>query len=277
MNYLAIYNSIIDKALNREEPSLYEKHHIIPKSIQTIQVAQEILQRNKLVKLTPREHFIAHLLLVKIFQGNDSNCYQKTLFAANMLRSRIKNSTEYEWLRIRFREMMSRYMKGKPSRAKGKQWSETAKQLKSLKHYMKGRTYEEIYGIEKAKDLKIQRSLSRKGKKLEEFLKDPTKAEELRRSSARPRTPEWRAKISKSRKGYHITEATRDKLQAFLRDNLKNPAVDQTLYKFENVHTGEIVIARQIDMKKQYKCCLMHRIMRDKTKTSKGWRLVGLA
>ncbi len=277
MNYLKIYNLIIEKALSRDKLIICEKHHVIPKSIRKTKVAIELLQRDLLVELTLREHFVAHLLLVKIFQTIDTNCYQRMLFAANMLRTRTKNGLEYHWLKEKFRKMMSDHLKGKPSRAKGKKWSEISKQLRSTNHYMKGKTYEEIYGEKEGKRLRESRGKSRIGKKLEEILKDPNQADRIRAIYKRPRTLEWRQKISDSKKGIPISEETKEKISVFFRNDLKNPFVNQTLYRFENIKTGEIIIARQIDMKRQYKCCLMHRIMRDKTKTSRGWRFIGLA
>lgn len=61
MNYKKIYNKIILSAKNRAVPNCYfEKHHIIPKSMGGKDCDKNI------VKLTAREHFIAHWLLVKI-------------------------------------------------------------------------------------------------------------------------------------------------------------------------------------------------------------------
>jgi hypothetical protein len=60
MNYLKTYCSLIRKAENRDCPEGYvEGHHIFPKSIYG--------ENNRIVKLTAREHYIAHALLEKIF------------------------------------------------------------------------------------------------------------------------------------------------------------------------------------------------------------------
>lgn len=63
MNYRNIYNRIINKAINEKDLRIngyYEKHHIIPKSFGGN-------KENNLVKLTAREHFICHWLLVKMY------------------------------------------------------------------------------------------------------------------------------------------------------------------------------------------------------------------
>jgi len=66
MNYLKIYNDLIDRAKNRKLEGYKEKHHIVPKCLGG--------SRNKdnLVELTPKEHFLAHQLLVKIYPKNKS-------------------------------------------------------------------------------------------------------------------------------------------------------------------------------------------------------------
>jgi len=64
MNYLKIYNNLIQKAQLRIAPNGYvEKHHILPKSLG----GSDDLKN--LVTLTAREHFLAHLLLAKHYGG----------------------------------------------------------------------------------------------------------------------------------------------------------------------------------------------------------------
>lgn len=68
MDYQAIYEQLIQKAVNRERPEGYlERHHIKPKSLGGSNESSNI------VPLTAREHFIAHLLLAKIYGGPDDN------------------------------------------------------------------------------------------------------------------------------------------------------------------------------------------------------------
>ena len=56
--YTKIYYKIIERALNRENISGYfEKHHIIPKCFEN---------NKETVKLTAKEHYICHLLLIKM-------------------------------------------------------------------------------------------------------------------------------------------------------------------------------------------------------------------
>lgn len=67
MNYPLIYNELIKKAQNRTSVSGYtEKHHIMPKSLGGSN------SKDNLVDLTPKEHYIAHMLLYKIHKGTSS-------------------------------------------------------------------------------------------------------------------------------------------------------------------------------------------------------------
>jgi len=65
--YTTWYYSIINKAFGRVLPTetYTEKHHIIPSSLGGTN------DKNNLVKLTAKEHFICHLLLTKMLTGRE--------------------------------------------------------------------------------------------------------------------------------------------------------------------------------------------------------------
>jgi len=56
MNYQKIYDQIIERAKNRKLEGYKEKHHIIPKCLGGPD------NKENLVELTAREHFLCHLL-----------------------------------------------------------------------------------------------------------------------------------------------------------------------------------------------------------------------
>jgi len=86
MNYMKHYNSLIEKAQNREISGYKELHHIIPKCMGGSD------SKDNLVALTAREHFIAHKLLTKIYPDNS-----KLWFAFScMSRGRKVSSIQYE-------------------------------------------------------------------------------------------------------------------------------------------------------------------------------------
>lgn len=61
--YFKWYTSIIERANTRELQGYSERHHIIPKSLGGLD------SHDNLVTLTAKEHFICHLLLVKMTEG----------------------------------------------------------------------------------------------------------------------------------------------------------------------------------------------------------------
>ena len=61
MNYTHVYSQLIQRALRREVAGYTEKHHIIPRCMGGTNAAENI------VRLTAREHFIAHRLLTRMY------------------------------------------------------------------------------------------------------------------------------------------------------------------------------------------------------------------
>ena len=176
MDYLKLYKELIKTRQQREKiaDEYYEKHHFLPKSIFNDEIARKTISNKNISKqddpsnivyLSAREHFVAHLLLVKIFENHSTNCYIKMLYAANLMKSRTNSSSSYEWFRKKYSEMRSKELIGKPSLAKGKKWSKEARKKKSENHPAKGKTYEEYYGKDLAIELKEKRSKSRLGRK----------------------------------------------------------------------------------------------------------------
>ena len=105
MNYLKIYNQIIEKRKLEKPIGYKERHHIIPRCLNGSNKSEN------LIDLTAREHFICHLLLVKIHK-NDKYYYK--LLNAFMLMScksknqkRYYNSRLYEYLRKDIGRLMS--------------------------------------------------------------------------------------------------------------------------------------------------------------------------
>jgi hypothetical protein len=72
--YTEIYYNLINTAKERDEPpGVIERHHIIPKSLGGNN------DNDNIVKLTAREHFICHRLLVKMTDGNSKRKMQFAL------------------------------------------------------------------------------------------------------------------------------------------------------------------------------------------------------
>lgn len=77
--YKKWYDLIVKRAAGRLLEGYYENHHILPKSLGGNDLD------NNLVKLTAREHFICHLLLTKMVEGDNK---YKMIKAAKMMSNR---------------------------------------------------------------------------------------------------------------------------------------------------------------------------------------------
>lgn len=104
--YNKIYNDFIQKRKARKNitTDFYEEHHVIPKSLGGTN------EKTNLVKLTPREHFFAHLLLAKITEGIDQIKMTHALKFMSDVGSSKKyiNSRQYEVAKsIRYRILQS--------------------------------------------------------------------------------------------------------------------------------------------------------------------------
>lgn len=93
MNYQKIYNEIIENAISqnrlKNEFVYYERHHIVPQSLGGSN------SKENLVLLTAKEHFICHLLLVKIYSCLDKTSYIKMCRAFNMMASSNNKHKRY--------------------------------------------------------------------------------------------------------------------------------------------------------------------------------------
>lgn len=121
MDYEKIYRNIIDKR-KRDIPVGYsEMHHIIPRSLGGSDAAEN------LVRLTAREHFICHMLLVRMYTRGSQE-WIKMVHAAMMMFTHSSNqqryitSREYNSLRVDFSKVMSITQNGDGNSQYGTRW-----------------------------------------------------------------------------------------------------------------------------------------------------------
>lgn len=100
MNYSKIYNNLISTRKNYDRvrgEQYYENHHIIPRCMSGKD------DDFNLVLLTPEEHYLAHLLLVKINPKN-----KQLIYSAKMMTicgdGQKRNNKLYGWIRRKFSE-----------------------------------------------------------------------------------------------------------------------------------------------------------------------------
>lgn len=118
MNYQAIYDKLIARALIRELKSdeYYESHHILPRCLGGSD------DRKNLVNLTAREHFIAHLCLVKIYPGNGALVRAAVMMACGSSQHKRSANRIYEWLRKKHSLAMQELQSGANNSQYGSIW-----------------------------------------------------------------------------------------------------------------------------------------------------------
>lgn len=130
MNYLKIYNQLIDRASVRKLSNYTENHHIVPRCLGGTDNV------TNLVKLTPEEHYLAHQLLVKIYPAN-----KKIIYAAHMMTvglSESRRNKSYGWVRRKMAESMT----GPGNHMYGKKLSDERKAKsgkKGIENHMHGK------------------------------------------------------------------------------------------------------------------------------------------
>jgi len=253
-----------------------EKHHIVPKSIFNDEKARKFLggemrdveSEENIVYLEQRKHYLAHRVLPSILKEVSTNSYEKMLYALIFMGSRANGSRGYSLWRLKFAQMMSDKMKGKPSRAKGCKWSEESKKKKSETNPLRGKTYEEVFGKEKAEELKKGRSKAHKGKVVSKETKE--------KLSKVKRTKEWNKKNSKANKGRKLSKELIERTTAHMKDDKINPHVNQTVFIFKNKNTQEVIHCRMVDLRKREGGCSNPTcIVKGNKKSLNGWTFLG--
>jgi len=115
MNYVHHYTALIERARLRTLREYTESHHIIP---QCLMGSDDV---NNLVELTPEEHYVAHLLLVKIYPENRKLIHAAVMMTVNG-NGHKRNNKLYGWLRRRHASSISDMQTGTGNSQYGRYW-----------------------------------------------------------------------------------------------------------------------------------------------------------
>lgn len=165
MNYTKIYNQLVTtrQAMNRKYTRFcgLEKHHIIPKSLGGSN------NKDNLVLFTPREHCFAHILLTKMYSGQDKARMCYALIALSKLRNKHRDkitSREYDKLRkAHYKALEDPDYRAMRSEVTKKQWTperRAAVAEKTKQQWITGNK-REVYSSQEYKDKKRQQMLER--------------------------------------------------------------------------------------------------------------------
>jgi hypothetical protein len=182
--YSKLYYKITSNAKQRITEGYTELHHIIPQSMGGSN------DKENLVDLTAREHFICHWLLIKMTEGKDRS---KMLYALNGMKAENKyqqryhtkiTARVYEKYRIEHAKNHSETMKGKPAWNKGRKLEGI--ELEEHRERTRNRTVDldkramgqqkriaKVTGRKDSDEAKLKKSLALKGK-----LKGPMSEEQ---------------------------------------------------------------------------------------------------
>ena len=205
--YTRWYYNIVNHAKPRTITGYTEKHHIIPKSCGGDN------SKDNLVRLTAREHFVCHLLLVRMVEGHF--CY-KMAYALNRMLTTNNNGTPDRYIPTsrkfeKIRLQISNSLKGHSSPMKGRFHSEETK--KKISEIHKGKP-SALKGRPKSEETKKKMSDARKGYK----MPDSTKKKLSDANKGKSYSDEYKKKMSERTKGRgagrKLSEETKAKLKA---------------------------------------------------------------
>ena len=144
IRYERWYNSLINKAKNRTLNGYVERHHIIPKSMGGSNIKENI------VRLTAKEHYIAHLLLTKFTTGE----YRKKMIRAFVCLRNWKNKNrkgDYRFSSRLYDKLRNEYAEIVKENSTNRKFS--LERRKNISKALKGRKLspEHIQAVKKAK------------------------------------------------------------------------------------------------------------------------------
>lgn len=194
MNYLKIYNQIIERSKNenrqKEKDSYYEEHHILPKCKGGLD------NKDNLILLTAREHFVCHWLLHLIYKDD----YK--IFLAFHMMCNVKSNNQNRYIPS---SRIIEYSKIERSKRMSgdnniKYWKGRKRQLPKLTQETKNKIAKSLKGVKHSEERIKKNSESHKGQiAWNKGLK--LTDEQILFLKNRVITDETRKKMSNSRKG----------------------------------------------------------------------------
>jgi hypothetical protein len=218
MNHQKIYESIIQKAkaenrirLRKTNPNYvyYELHHIYPRCLGGTN------DKENLILLTAREHFICHVLLTFIYYDNKGLRMALRRFQYSKKQNLYKISSKmYERIKIMISEIpvsketrlkMSKSKKGKSGPWKNKHLSLKHKKNLSLNHSNVKKDCNPFFGKCHSIESKIKMRDKKLGKKQSEEAKQK-RSESMKGKNKYIRTEEHKRNLSVSLTGRKLSE-----------------------------------------------------------------------
>lgn len=207
--YLSWYQALVSNAVDRELQKPYEKHHVLPRSLGG--------DKGPLVKLTYREHFLAHWLLTKFTAGVDRTKMVRALGCMTCSRNgRCLTSWQYQ----KARKAAHESHKGKQYALGVKRSAETRAKMSIANRIRspEARAKLSYFGRNRSAETREKLRL------LATNLSPETRAKRSAAAKGRKWSDEQRAKLSERMKGHKrcvgrvLSEETKAKIGAASRN-----------------------------------------------------------
>lgn len=242
--YTRIYFKIIDRAKQRDCIDYVESHHIIPKSFfksrsKTGWLSGDSEGMSNKVLLTPREHFLCHMLLIKMTDGigrwKMSFALKRFVYAKNH-KNRITSRT-YDYIRKINIDQMKGKSPSAETREKIRQGNlnrapaseETRKKLSDAAKRRKGFTEEGRKRVVESSKARVWTEESKQ--KLRQ-----KRAEQVERQGS-TMTDAARLKLSAAAKGRTLSDDHKNKISQSNKGKTRSPEVVE---KLRQISTGKI-------------------------------------
>lgn len=213
--YTLKYEQLIKSRQNRilSEGTYYETHHIVPRSLGGKD------EKSNLIRLTAREHYIAHAFLYKMQfpkKYHAKMAYAFCTFIYGFKKNKHKESYKFS----------------------SKMYEAFKKNLSNfLSEYQQGEN-NGFYGRHHSQETKVKLSTYRKGKKLEDIF-SPEAIEKIRYNNKnRVLTPKQKAIIKEAQKKYWANKKNREKVSKRSSTNWADPSYRKKMTPFIEARRG---------------------------------------
>lgn len=206
--YQRWYNNLIETRQQRIIPdSVYcERHHIVPRSLEGSDSA------DNLISLLPKEHFIAHLLLARIYSGS------KGMKMVHALRRMLTGHKDQRYVpNSRTYEIVRSLSMSKCSGENNPMFGRTGELHPSWnrKEEIYNQSFKEkISQTSKGRKWTDEQRAKRKEAQIAYWANPENRQRQSDRIKKVEKTPEWRQKISEGQKGRTHSDETRAKISA---------------------------------------------------------------
>lgn len=208
MDYVKHYAALILRARTRTIDGHQESHHVVPRCM-----GGGDGKKNR-VNLTPSEHYVAHLLLVRMFPKIPGLVLAAVMMSRDNRNGKRSNNKLYEWLRKRAAQAQAIQQTGRVNSPETR--AKISAVLKASAAH--AANCESLRSRPRSADTKLRLSDSHKNSEKAKAAREKL----FQRKVGVPRSPETRAKISEKKTGVVMSEVNRQKISAALTGKPKS-------------------------------------------------------